>query len=153
MNYNKLIRSLFLRKQSYIFYSILLLTAFNPIYATSKPKDNSDRETVIAMIERLMPGKSNLFILKNIPGNGSDSFHIQSQNKKILIEGTNALSMAKGLSYYLKTYCHTTVSWYANQPIEVPRILPEVTNPMGERCRFENRFFMNYCTAGYTTLG
>ncbi len=148
MNY----RSLFRCKDLYIFFCLLLLTALSPIYATSNPKDNSDRETVLAMIERLMPGKSNLFILKNISGNGSDSFHIQSQNKKILIEGTNALSMAKGVSYYLKNYCHTTVSWYANQAIEVPKVLPEVTKPMGERCRFENRFFMNYCTAGYTTL-
>jgi alpha-N-acetylglucosaminidase len=152
-NYRTVTRVLFLRKNFHIFLGIFLLSIFISFSAVGSPKDNKDFETVLAMIERLMPGKSNLFILKNIPGNGSDSFHIQSQNKKILIEGTNALSMAKGLSYYLKTYCHTTVSWYANQAIEVPKILPEVTNPVGETCRFENRFFMNYCTAGYTTLG
>ncbi len=145
-------RFLFLRKNYYIFYSILLLNLLNPFYAISSPKNNGDRETVFAMIERLMPGKSGFFLLRVIPGDGRDSFHIQSQNKKILIEGTNALSMAKGLSYYLKNYCHTTVSWYADDPVEIPKILPLVTKPVSESCRFENRFFMNYCTAGYTTL-
>ena len=152
MNYRNLFSHVFLKKNIHILSGILLLTAFNPLYAKSSPKDKGDRETVFAMIERLMPGKSDFFILKNIPGDGRDSFHIQSENKKILIEGTNALAMAKGLSYYLKNYCHTTVSWYAYDPVAVPKILPGVTKPSGELCRFENRFFMNYCTAGYTTL-
>lgn len=152
MNYRNLFSYVFLKKNIYIFSGILLLTACNPFYAKSNPKDKGDRETVFAMIERLMPGKSDFFILKNIPGDGRDSFHIQSENKKIVIEGTSALAMAKGLSYYLKNYCHTTVSWYAYDPVEVPKILPGVTKSSGELCRFENRFFMNYCTAGYTTL-
>jgi hypothetical protein len=49
------------------------------------------------MIEGLMPGKSHLFILKTISAHGKDSFHIQSQNNKIFIEGTNAFSMQKDL--------------------------------------------------------
>jgi len=134
------------------FFSLFLLPPFSPLYATSGPEDKSDRETVLAMIERLMPEKSDLFLLKIIPSMGIDSFHIQSQNKKILIEGTNALAMAKGLDYYLHNYCHTTISWYVNDPVIIPAILPEVTTPVGQTCRFDNRFFMNYCTAGYTTL-
>jgi alpha-N-acetylglucosaminidase len=152
MSYSKIARKVFFNRNSNIFYSILLFFTINTLYASPGPKGKVDRETMLAMIERLMPGKSDLFILKNIPGEGRDSFHLQTQNKKILIEGTNALSMAKGLSYYLKTYCHTIVSWYAYDPVILPKILPEVTKPAGELCRFENRFFMNYCTAGYTTL-
>ncbi len=140
------------KKILYTFCILFLLVPFSPLFATNGPEDKSDRETVLAMIERLMPGKSDLFLLKNIPSGGMDSFHIQSQNKKILIEGTNALAMAKGLEYYLHHYCHTTISWYVNDPVIIPAILPEVTTPVGEACRFDNRFFMNYCTAGYTTL-
>ena len=122
------------------------------VFANIDSQDKNDRETVMAMIERLMPGKSNSFILKTIPGNDLDSFYMQSQNNKILIEGTNALAMAKGVSYYLKTYCHATVSWYAFDPVIIPKILPQIDKPEGQACRFENRFFMNYCTGGYTTL-
>lgn len=148
MNYPRLS----LRKKLFIFFGIFLLSLSNSVFASIDTQDKTDRETVLAMIERLMPGKSNSFILKTIPANAKDSFHIQSQNNKILIEGTNALAMAKGVSYYLKTYCLATVSWYAYDPVIIPKILPEVTKPMGQACRFENRFFMNYCTAGYTTL-
>lgn len=142
----------FLKKKLYIFFCVFFLNIFIPFNAISSNKNNEDIETVRAMIERLMPGKSGQVILKNISGEGRDSFFIRSQNKKIIIEGTNALAMAKGVGYYLQNYCHTTVSWYANEPVIIPEFLPEITEPFGESCRFENRFFMNYCTAGYTTL-
>lgn len=148
MNYSRL----FLRNKRCLFLWIPLLSLSNSVFANIDTKEKTDRETVMAMIERLMPGKSNSFILKSISGNGMDSFHIHDQNNKILIEGTNALAMAKGVSYYLKTYCLATVSWYAFDPVIIPKILPQVTKPIGQVCRFVNRFFMNYCTGGYTTL-
>jgi len=143
----------FLKKNSIIFFAILLLNIFNPPVAKSNPKDKSDRQEVLAMIERLMPGKSAFFKLEELPRNGGkDSFFLESQGDKIIIKGTNALSMAKGVNYYLQHYCLTSVSWYAAEPVIVPQKLPRVTKPVGEVCRFQNRFFMNYCTAGYTTL-
>ena len=107
-----------------------------------------------SLIERILPGRSSSFILEGIPAKAArDSFYIESRADKIVINGTNALSMAKGFNYYLKNYCHISVSWYAHDAVVLPTTqLPPITTPAGEACRFDKRFFMNYCTFGYTTL-
>ena len=131
----------------------MLLNIYNPSDAKSNPKDRSGRQEVLAMIERLMPGKSAFFKLEELPRSGGrDSFFIESKGDRILIKGTNTLSMAKAVNYYLHHYCLMSVSWYAADPVIVPQKLPRVTTPVGEVCRFKNRFFMNYCTFGYATL-
>ncbi len=117
------------------------------------PLTQTDTGVVRAMIERLVPAKAVFFKLERlVTGRSIDSFSVESQGRLILIKGTSALSMAKGFNYYLHHYCHTSVSWYAADPIILPPQLPEVTMPVGEACRFRIRFFMNYCTFGYTTL-
>ena len=116
-------------------------------------KDADDNADAKALIERILPGRSGNFILLKIPAvNQRDSFYMANSNGKILIEGTGPLAMAKGFNYYLKHYCHISVSWYANDVVTVPITLPVVSAPLGESCRFEKRFFLNYCTFGYTML-
>jgi len=113
----------------------------------------ADTGQIRDLIERLLPGKSAFFQLEALPaGNVKDSFSLESRGDKILIQGTSTLAMGKALNYYLVHYCHTSVTWYAADLIRVPAQLPMVTTPVGEACRFENRFFLNYCTFGYTTL-
>ena len=58
--------------------------------------------------------------------------------------------MAAGLNHYLKNYCHTHVSWYASETVEMPDVLPEIPQPVYIRSKCDNRFFLNYCTFGYT---
>lgn len=79
-----------------------------------------------------------------------DFFELYSNNNKIIIEGNNANSMAVGLSHYLKYYCKTSVSWYALDPIEMPDKLPMLKDKVRINSRVQNRFFLNYCTFGYT---
>lgn len=138
------------------FYAVIIglfinLLAIHPADAEARTQTAND--DIHGLIERILPGKSASFVIEMIPMTKSvDSFYLVSSGDKILIKGTNALSIAKGFNYYLKTYCHTSVTWYANDQIKVPAQLPAVTKGVGEVCRFENRFFMNYCTFGYTTL-
>lgn len=116
-------------------------------------KNGQDIAQVKALIERLLPGRSVAFVLELIPaGNGKDSFFLSNSGDKILIKGTNALSMSKALNYYLVHDCHISVSWYLSDRLAAPDRLPAVSVPVGEACRFEKRFFLNYCTFGYTTL-
>ncbi|MBO5627506.1 MAG: alpha-N-acetylglucosaminidase N-terminal domain-containing protein, partial [Aeriscardovia sp.] len=56
---------------------------------------------------------------------------LSSEGDKIVIEGNNANSMAVGLNYYLENYCLTTVSWFASDPIEMPKSLPPVVKKVG----------------------
>src|SRR5476649_2767161 len=95
---------------------VILLGGLLPNTLSATPADTgkTGNPEVSAMIERLLPGKSTQFILQSMPVESSrDSFLIESAGDKILIKGTNPLSMAKGFNYYLKNYCHTSVSWYA----------------------------------------
>ena len=58
--------------------------------------------------------------------------------------------MAMGLNHYLKYYCLTTVSWYADIAVEIPEELPMVGEKVVSEARVDTRFFLNYCTYGYT---
>lgn len=81
-----------------------------------------------------------------------DFFQILQKGRKIVIAGNSDNSMAMGLNYYLKQVAHVSVSWYATQPVELPERLPRVERPIEKRCELPARFFLNYCTYGYTMV-
>lgn len=110
-------------------------------------------EEVKAMIGRITHSRTSSFILEPISAAaGVDSFFVAGQGDKILIKGTSTIAMAKGVNYYLKNYCHVSITWYAADSVIMPAQLPPVKEGVGERCRFNDRFFLNYCTFGYTTV-
>jgi alpha-N-acetylglucosaminidase len=81
-----------------------------------------------------------------------DLFTLEQHGDKVRIGGNNDNSMAMGLNYYLKEYAMTHVSWYASQPVELPKRLPRVGEPIVRKCEVSTRFFLNYCTYGYTMV-
>lgn len=104
-----------------------------------------------ALTERLIPTVVDHFIFQKIDSdNGKDVFEIESVDGKIHIRGNSANSMATGLNHYLKYCCKTTVSWYADDPVELPATLPTVPEKIRIKARMDKRFFLNYCTFGYT---
>ncbi len=108
-------------------------------------------DVVKALTMRLLPNYAENFIFQLSNEHSSvDFFKLSSHNGKILLQGNNANSMAVGLNYYLKYYCKTTVSWYADIPVSMPVSLPVVTEPIQKEAKVERRFFLNYCTFGYT---
>ena len=97
-----------------------------------------------------LPGSDSFeFELLN-DSNQMDRFILESAHKKIRIKGNNNNSLAVGLNHYLKYYCHTNVSWYASDSIDMPEELPVIPQPISIRSKCDNRFFLNYCTFGYT---
>ena len=117
------------------------------------PDGNMDIEAVRDLIERLVPEKAKYFDLENLSSaEGTEKFDLESLGNRIIIKGTSSLALAKGFDYYLNNFCHTSVSWYAADSIVMPEKLPVVTTPVSETCRFKDRFFLNYCTFGYTML-
>ncbi len=81
---------------------------------------------------------------------GRDVFTLDSKGGKVIIGGNNAGSMAVGLNRYLNRYCKVTVSWYADVPVVLPKVLPDVPATERVSARVPQRFFLNYCTWGYT---
>ena len=58
--------------------------------------------------------------------------------------------MAVGLNYYLKYYCNTNVSWFVDDHLDMPATLPAEDKKVTVDARCKDRFFLNYCTFGYT---
>lgn len=104
------------------------------------------------MCNRLFPEYSESFIFDLLPNDTipNDYFAIESINGKIQITGNCINSLATGLNHYLKYYCNTHVSWYAFDKVEMPKTLPSLPHKVTITARCEIRFFLNYCTFGYT---
>jgi len=129
--------------------ALLLLT----IGISSCKKDISKHSDIYQLIDRILPGKTSEFVIEDIATkNGKEVFELSSKEEKIIIKGSSKLAMAKAFNWYLNNYCRTRVSWYKDDPIVVPKTLPMVAKPVFQECRFEKRFFLNYCTFGYTML-
>lgn len=109
----------------------------------------NDVKTVQGLVGRLLPDYAKYFEFRQSKA-GKDVFAIYSRRGKVVIEGNNANSMAVGLNYYLKRYCLTTISWYKDDPVEMPATLPVVPQRVEIAARMPMRFFLNYCTYGYT---
>ncbi|BEH00439.1 alpha-N-acetylglucosaminidase [Bacteroides sedimenti] len=133
-----------MKKSIYLFVCLFFLS----LMAGAKGKDVASMQ---ALVKRLIPSYSEKIQFKELkPVNGKDCFQLESGQNKIVISGNNANSMAMGLNYYLKYYCLTTVSWYADIPVEMPDTLPAVKNKIRVEAKVDKRFFLNYCTYGYT---
>ena len=111
--------------------------------------DDPDTQAASALAHRLL-GKTADRIEFRLAEADADVFRLSSRGSRIVIEGNNANSMAVGLNHYLKYYCLVNVGWFSWDRIDVPRKLPKVTEPVEVKARVEDRFFLNYCTYGYT---
>ncbi|MCS2799150.1 alpha-N-acetylglucosaminidase N-terminal domain-containing protein [Bacteroides ovatus] len=61
---------------------------------------------------------------------------------KLKSRGITIIHWQQGLNHYLKYYCHTHVSWYATDKIEMPRQLPVLLDKitvLAKECK--TRFF------------
>ena len=121
------------------------------ITLTASAITDTDVEQAQALAARLSAPLAQKVQFKKIEADGGkDVFSLESNGGKVVIGGNNAGSMAVGLNRYLNRYCHTTVSWYADVAIELPKALPDVPAPERITARVPQRFFLNYCTWGYT---
>ena len=69
---------------------------------------------------------------------------------KIRITGNNDNSLAMGLNYYLKHIAGVHVSWLLCEPVELPNAFPIPDTTIRRKALVKDRFFLNYCTYGYT---
>ena len=125
-------------------------------------KTETDPE-VIAMrglVNRVVPEYSKNIVLERLETDSAlfadgataceDRFELESKGNKLIIRGNNANSMAVGLNHYLKYYCLAQYSWFKEEPLELPATMPKVPGKVSLSARVPERFFLNYCTFGYT---
>lgn len=141
-------------KIKYIPVTLILILLFSlpkPAFSAPKGKDQISIQAIKGLIERVSPNHIHDFIIEGLPGHEKqETFELESLDGKIVLRGNTTLALAKAFNYYLKNYCHTSVSWYLAEPIDVPATLPQINGKVSQSCRFQKRFFLNYCTFGYT---
>ena len=115
-------------------------------------KTETDPECVAmrGLVDRVVPEYSKNIVLERLDTASVDRFEIESKGKKLIIRGNNANSMAVGLNHYLKYYCLAQYSWFKEEPLELPATMPTVPEKVSLSARVPERFFLNYCTFGYT---
>ena len=129
----------------------LVLTILCLMTGCHAQKDQSpDATAARALAQRVIPAQAGHFVFETLPADTCDYFTLRSEGRKIVIGGNNANSMAVGLNYYLKYYCHTNIGWFAWDKGALPKALPRLDTPVRMDARVPQRFFLNYCTYGYT---
>lgn len=112
-----------------------------------------DAAAAAALARRILGERADSITFRKIvpaPG-GHDVFQLETlPDGRLRVCGNSAGAMAVGLNHYLKYYCRTTVSWLAGNAVELPAGLPVLSRPVRVQARVPQRFFLNYCTFGYT---
>ena len=114
-------------------------------------KKETDPEIVAmrGLVNRVVPEYSQNIVLERL-ADTIDRFEIETKVQKLVIRGNNANSMAVGLNHYLKYYCKAQYSWFMEEPLQIPVTMPTVPEKVSLSARVPDRFFLNYCTYGYT---
>jgi len=103
-----------------------------------------------SLLERVIPGKANLFVIEPINAdNGKDTFQVSSRNGKIVLSGNNGVSIASALYYYLNEYCHCQITWNGVN-LNLPAKLPHLPSKIKKSSPYEYRYYLNYCTYNYS---
>ncbi len=109
-----------------------------------------NKQSVDAFIQRIVKEKSVSFIAEYIPPqNGKDIFEIESKKGKIILRGSNGISIASALNYYLKNYCHSLITWNGIN-MNLPQALPLVKEKIHKETPYQYRYYLNYCTFNYS---
>lgn len=102
------------------------------------------------MLERFQEGLSSRFEIEvSSNSNQDDYFELYGGGRKVTVRGNNYVSVAFGINWYLKYYCHAHVSFCEDQLPNLPADLPQVKER--HTTKLSDNFYMNYCTFSYTT--
>ena len=107
------------------------------------------QQAAARLAQRVLGSGAEKFEFRHQPGT-TDFFTLRTVGQRVYIAGNNDNSMAVGLNYYLKEYLNVHVSWQRSEPVRLPKRLAPVTQPVTRFCQVPLRFFLNYCTYGYT---
>jgi alpha-N-acetylglucosaminidase len=109
-----------------------------------------NEQAVESFIQRIVKGKSVSFIAAYIPQqNGKDVFEVESKKGKIILRGSNGVSIASALNYYLQNYCHCLITWNGINT-NMPPVLPVLKEKIHKTTPYQFRYYLNYCTFNYS---
>jgi len=157
-----------------LFSLALVLIFCSPAFSQSDGADPADRTTLKgraglkdraaleSFLHRIVKDKASVFEIAYIaPENGRDVFELESRAgsagspgsagamPKIILRGSNGVSVASALNYYLKNYCHCLITWNGTN-LHLPAVLPMVKGRVHKATPYQYRYYLNYCTFQYS---
>ncbi|PSL47836.1 alpha-N-acetylglucosaminidase [Chitinophaga niastensis] len=109
-----------------------------------------DFPAVQQLAQRRVPWLASSLVLKGIPAeNGKDVFEISTPGKQVYISASSSSAAAAGLNWYLKYYCHRSMS-HMGDNLAAVSLLPPVKEKVHINTTFDYRYALNYCTISYT---
>ena len=114
--------------------------------------------TVAELIDRVTgENSSQRFILEMIPADpetGMDVYEVDwdSESRKPVLRGNDAVSLATAYNYYLKYFAYLDFPYVGDCDLVLPETMPEVTEKVRIVFPYENRHYFNEnCEYKYTT--
>lgn len=105
-------------------------------------------EGVQALAKRRVPWLAGALQFKKLQ-QPTETFVLRTANGKVIIEATGANAAATALNWYLKYYCHRSMSHMGDNLLPVAP-LPKVPAPVKMEQPLLHRYALNYCTYNYT---
>lgn len=141
--------------KSTLFFIIIFLTLCHFDFAQKKfikqnDEASTSREAAYGLIKRILPNDVQHFRIEVIPKiKDKDVFEIESRDGYIILKGSDGVSVASALNYYLKKFAHCQISWNGNN-LNIPHPLPIVPGKIQKISPYKYRYYFNYCTFNYT---
>jgi alpha-N-acetylglucosaminidase len=109
-----------------------------------------DFDGVARLAKRRVPWLANKLVFAKVTHEGNrEAFQLQTKNGKLIIVATGPNAAAVGLNWYLKYYCHRSMSHMGDNLSPVSP-LPVVREAVTIDAAAQYRFALNYCTYNYT---
>ncbi|ALL06091.1 alpha-N-acetylglucosaminidase [Pedobacter sp. PACM 27299] len=109
-------------------------------------------EEVKGIASRRFSWLAKALVFQVVPAeNGKEIFELSSEKGKVIIAASTANAAAEGLNWYLKYYCHRSMSHFGDHLSGHDQgKLPEVKNKVRIVSPYPYRYALNYCTISYS---
>jgi len=109
-----------------------------------------DRPASQAFVRRVVGDRWASFVVEYIPAvGGKDVYELESRRGKVILRGSNGLSVGSALNEYLRSYSHSFISW-DGVDLRLPAVLPVVGTRVRRVTSYQYRYYLNYCTFNYS---
>ena len=125
--------------------------AFLLLCGTASASEPSPAAAARGVTQRLLGQRSASVRFELIhDGDSTDVFEYSAKNGVVLVRGSSAVAMTRGLYEYLRARCNCMVAW-SGQQLSLPNRFPDCSKTPGST-PYKFRQYFNVCTFGYTTV-
>lgn len=139
---------------AFLIWTIALSSVFGK-GTTPTLLNHNQTQPIHKLIARILPGHEDQFTLELKPAenekrDAKEFFTIETVNGKVHLTGNTPSALSTGFNHYLKYTALIDVSWWGSDAVRTLETLPLPKEKTTRTARTSNRFFLNYCTYGYT---